>query len=144
MIILGDFPQICCSLHFSVSSDCITEVLVQLLTHHAWTSFYSAAFFIMVLIYWNQGKGDQMYDTAWGVNLVWILGVSWILNSQQMEAHITWLRVLSLLFYLIIYKSFFYEVTNFGKCSHLLFLFIIGYNISWTQHDHPHTKIWGL
>jgi len=32
---------------------------------------------------------------------------------------------------------------HFGKCSHLIFLYIIGYNnILWIPHD-PHPKIWG-
>ena len=36
---------------------------------------------------------------------------------------------------------------QFGKCSHLIFVYIIGYNnISWRPHDPsmiPHPKIWG-
>jgi len=89
------------------------------------------------------------------VNLVWKLGVSWVLawklwmswvlNTNRLR-HIAlvWGHNLRL-FLKFNYTSLqiFFEVIISGKCSHLIFLYIIRYdNISWRSHN-PHLKIWG-
>jgi len=56
-------------------------------------------------------------------------GGSWVLNVQQTGALSTGLRVSSPKFFINIHKSFYFrKVTTVGKCSHLIFLYIMGYN----------------
>ena len=81
--------------------------------------------------------------------LVWKLGVSWVLRIQQTEAHSTRLRVWSSAFLLNYIQIFLFpESHHFGKCSYLIFLYIIEYgNISWRPHnlhDQPVPKSRGL
>jgi len=70
---------------------------------------------------------------------------SWVLMVPQMEACSTGFRASSPEF-LFNYTQIilFMKSHRFGKCSHLIFLYIVGYtNISWRLHD-PHPKLWGL
>ena len=62
-----------------------------------------------------------------------------VLKVRQTEAHSTGLRVSSrnLFNYTQIFPSL--KSHHFGKCSHLILLYIIGYNISWRSHDPPST-----
>ena len=78
-----------------------------------------------------------------GVNLVWNRGghgfgfENWEVVGPQMEARSTGLRVSSAEFvfnYTQIIR--FLKSHHFARCSHLIFLYIIGYNnISWIPHD---------
>ena len=61
-----------------------------------------------------------------------------------MEARSTVLRVsLAKLLFKYTQIILFLKSHLFGKCSHLIFLYILGYNnISWRPDD-PHPNIWG-
>ena len=82
-----------------------------------------------------------------GLTAGWVLGlglktgVSWVLKIQQTEANRFQSIILGNL-YLIIYKSYyFWKVTTFGRCSHIITLYIIGYdNISWKPCQ-PHDTL---
>jgi len=63
-------------------------------------------------------------------------GGAWVLRTRQTVVHSTGLRVSSpecLFNYTQIFL--FLKVTTFGKCSHLIFLYIIGYDNIWGMYD---------
>src|SRR6218665_1925337 len=64
---------------------------------------------------------------------------SWVLKAQQKEVRSTRFRVSSReLFIQYTQICLFLQSRHFGKCSHLIVLYIIGYNnISWRCHDPP-------
>src|SRR6218665_318064 len=59
------------------------------------------------------------------------------MNIQQTAAHSTGLRASPRKFYSTMYKLLYIrEIITFRRCSHLIFLYIIGYNnISWKPYD---------
>src|SRR6218665_1953497 len=83
-----------------------------------------------------------------GVNLVckWrdcvsglkIGGSSWVMKLQQMETLSTGSKASSPEILFNIYKSFFFlKSHHFGKCSRIILLYILGYNMSWNPRP-PH------
>jgi len=95
--------------------------------------------------------------SGWSWVLVWKLGYrgSWFENwgchrcyKFNRWRHITqvWGIILGDFDLIIIYKFvYFWKVATFGKCTYLILLYIIGYDISQTPHDpdDPHPKISG-
>src|SRR6218665_1736941 len=69
-------------------------------------------------------------------------GSSWVMKLQQMETLNTGSKASSPEILFNIYKSFFFlKSHHFGKCSHIILLYILGYNMSWNPATSPTPRI---